>query len=259
MEIIQSIVLGIVQGLTEFLPISSSGHLALIPWLFRWQDLGLTFDMALHLGTLFALIIYFWSDWLDIFKKWREPLLWLILIACIPAGFFGFKFEQYFETVFRDPRIIALFMIAFAGVLWLADVYGRKKRELGSLNLLDAIVIGLLQVLALMPGVSRSGITMVGGLFMGFSRRSAARFSFLISTPVIAGASLFKMRHIIVHGLPGTEAQAFIIGVLASAIVGALTIRFLMQYLEKHSFRVFVWYRLVVGTAVIAIWFLTRS
>jgi undecaprenyl-diphosphatase len=254
MEIIQSIILGIVQGLTEFLPISSSAHLVLIPWLLRWQDLGLTFDMALHLGTLFALIIYFWTDWLEIIRKWREPLLWLILVACIPAGIFGFKYEQYFETIFRDPRLIALFMIVFAGVLWLADVYGKKKRELGSLNLLDAIVIGLLQVLALMPGVSRSGVTVVGGLFMGFSRRSAARFSFLLSAPVIAGASVFKMRHIIAHGLPGTEAQAFVLGVLASAIVGALTIKFLMQYLEKHTFRVFVWYRVAVGAAVLALW-----
>jgi undecaprenyl-diphosphatase len=259
MEIIQSIVLGVVQGLTEFLPISSSGHLALIPRLFRWQDLGLTFDMALHLGTLLALIIYFWADWLDIIKKWREPMLWLILVACIPAGLFGFKYEQTFETVFRDPRIIALFMIVFAGVLWLADVYGRKKRELGSLNLLDAIVIGLLQVLALMPGVSRSGITMASGLFMGFSRRSAARFSFLISAPVIAGASVFKMRHIIAHGLPGQEAQAFMLGVLASAVVGALTIKFLMQYLEKHTFRIFVWYRVAVGAAVLALWSFIRG
>lgn len=258
MEIIHSIVLGIVQGLTEFLPVSSSAHLVLIPWLFRWQDLGLTFDMALHLGTLAALIIYFWPDWVEIIRKWREPLLWLILIACVPAGFFGFKYEEYFDTVFRDPRLIALLMIAFAVVLLLADIYGRKKRELASLNLLDAIVIGCAQVLALMPGVSRSGITMVAGLGLGLSRRSAARFSFLLSAPVIAGASLFKLRHVIAHGLPGTEALAFICGMIAAAIVGALTIKYLMEYLEKHTFRVFVWYRLAVGVIVLALWFAVR-
>ena len=258
MEILQSIVLGVVQGLTEFLPVSSSAHLVLVPWLFHWPDLGLTFDMALHLGTLFALIVYFWADWLDIIKKWHEPLLWLIIVACLPAAAFGFKFEQYFETVFRDPRLIALFMIVFAFVLWLADEYGRKKRELASLNLIDAFVIGALQVLALMPGVSRSGITMVGGLAVGLDRRSAARFSFLVSAPVIAGASLFKMRHIIAHGMPATEAQAFLFGVLASALVGALTIKFLMDYLQKHSFHIFVWYRLAVGAAVLLLWTVIR-
>jgi undecaprenyl-diphosphatase len=258
MQIIQSIVLGVVQGLTEFLPISSSAHLVLVPWVFHWQDLGLSFDMALHLGTLTALIIYFWRDWVDLIKRWKEPLLWLILIACVPAGFFGFRYEAYFESVFRDPRIIAAFMIVFALFLWLAEVYGKKKRELQSLNILDAIVIGFAQVLALMPGVSRSGITMVAGMYMGLSRQSAARFSFLLSTPVIAGAGLFKLRHILVHGLPGSEAASFILGMLASAIVGALTIKYLMQYLQKHTFYVFVWYRVLVGVAVLAVWFFVR-
>ena len=252
MDIMQSVILGIVQGVTEFLPISSSAHLVIIPWLFHWQDLGLSFDMALHLGTLFAIVIYFWHDWLDILRKWREPMLWLILIACLPAGYFGYKYEDYFSTVFRDPRLIALLMIVFAAVIWLAEVYGKKKREMSSVNILDSIVIGFAQVLALMPGVSRSGITMVAGLFMGLSRTSAARFSFLLSTPIIAGAAVFKLRHIIIHGLPGTEAMAFIIGTVTSAIVGALTIKYLMQYLQKHSFNIFVLYRLIVGAFILA-------
>ncbi len=252
MEIVQSIVLGIVQGLTEFLPISSSAHLAVIPWLFHWRDLGLSFDMALHLGTLLAIVIYFWRDWLDILRRWREPMLWLILLACLPAAYFGFRYEEYFETVFRDPRIIALFMIAFAGVIWLAEAVSKKQRQLTSLNLLDSIVIGFAQVLALMPGVSRSGITMMAGLFMGLDRRSAARFSFLLSAPIIAGAAVFKLRHILVHGLPGTEAAAFLLGTLTSAVVGALTIKYLMQYLQKHSFNIFVWYRLIAGALILA-------
>ena len=252
MEIIQSIVLGIVQGVTEFLPISSSAHLVVIPWLFHWQDPGLTFDMALHLGTLFAIVIYFWRDWLDILRKWREPLLWLIMLACLPAGYFGYKYEEYFSTVFRGPMIIGLLMIVFAFVLLWAEAYGKKKREMSSLNIFDAVIIGFAQVLALMPGVSRSGITMVAGLFMGLSRPSAARFSFLLSTPIIGGAAVFKLRHIMVHGLPGTEAMAFIIGTLTSAIVGAWTIKYLMQYLQKHSFNIFVWYRLIAGAFILA-------
>ena len=258
MEIMQSVVLGVVQGLTEFLPISSSGHLVIVPWLLHWPDPGLTFDLALHLGTLFALIIYFWADWLDLLRKWREPLLWLILIACLPAAFFGFKFEAFFETTFRDPRLIAVFMMLFAVVLLLADDYGRKKRDLHSLHIADAVIIGVAQVLALMPGVSRSGITMVGGLALGFDRRSSARFSFLVSVPVIAGASLFKMRHIIAHGLPAGEAQVFLVGAATSAIVGSLAIKFLMDYLQKHSFHIFVWYRLAAGAAVLLLWFFIR-
>ncbi len=149
-------------------------------------------------------------------------------------------------------------MIVFAFVLLLVDEYGRKKRQLSSLHLIDAFVIGALQVLALMPGVSRSGITMVGGLAVGLDRRSAARFSFLVSAPVIAGASLFKLRHIIAHGMPVGEVQSFLVGILASAIVGALAIKFLMDYLQNHSFHIFVWYRLVVGVAILLLWFVIR-
>ena len=258
MEIFQSIILGIVQGLTEFLPISSTAHLVLIPWVFHWQYFGLSFDMALHLGTLFALIIYFWKEWLDILKKWREPLLWLILVACVPAGYFGYKYDELFETIFRDPRIIAIFLILFAAVLFLADKYGQKNREVSSINLFDAVTIGLAQVFALMPGVSRSGVTMAAALFLGLSREAAAKFSFLLSTPIIAGASLFSLRHVMAHGLPRSEATAFIIGALVSAAVGALTIKYLLQYLQKHTFRVFVWYRVIAGVAVLALWFIRR-
>lgn len=248
------IFLGIIQGLTEFLPVSSSAHLVIFPWLFHWQDPGLAFDMALHLGTLIAILAYFWRDWLNLIKKWREPLLWLILIACIPAGLAGFKYEELFETVFRDPRIIASFMIAFGFVLWGAEVYGKKLRDLKSVNLFDSIFIGVAQVLALMPGVSRSGITMAAGLFSGLNRESAARFSFLLSTPIIFGAAVFKLRH--VANLPHSELSAFLIGFLASALVGVITIKYLMQYLQKHSFYVFIWYRFLFGAFIFLVWFL---
>ena len=254
MHILQSLILGAVQGLTEFLPVSSSAHLILVPWLFGWKDLGLTFDVALHLGTLFALIVYFWKDWADILKKWREPLLGLIIIGCIPAAIAGFLFEEYFDTVFRSPLIISVFMILMGVVLLLAEKIGKKLRELKQMNLKDSIFIGLAQMLALMPGVSRSGITMTAGLFAGFSREAAARFSFLLATPIIAGAGIFKLRHILTHGMPQSESTYFIAGILSSAFFGFLTIRFLLQYLRKHDFYIFVWYRFIVGAAMIVIW-----
>ncbi len=252
--IFQSFILGIVQGLTEFLPISSSGHLVIIPWLFHWQDLGLSFDMALHLGTLVAIVLYFWRDWVNLFKKWREPLLWLIIIACIPAALAGAKYDQLFETMFRDPRIIAYLMIGFAFVMWLAEAYGKKVRSMESVNLFDSLFIGFAQILALMPGVSRSGITMVAGLFTGLDRESAARFSFLLSTPIIFGAAVFKLRH--VASIPHTELSSFVVGFLASAIVGMVAIKFLMDYLRNHTFYIFVWYRLILGVSVLLISFI---
>ncbi len=225
----------------------------IVPWLFHWQDLGLSFDMALHLGTLVAILAYFWRDWVDIIKKWREPLLWLIIIGCIPAALAGFKFEEFFETIFRDPRIIAAFMMAFAFLLWAAEALSRKTREVKSINIFDSLFIGFAQILALMPGVSRSGITMAAGLFSGLTRESAAKFSFLLSAPIIFGAAVFKLRHI--ASIPQSEISAFIIGFLTSAIVGALTIKYLMQYLKNHSFYVFVWYRLAFGALILILWF----
>ncbi len=256
MDVVQAIILGIVQGVTEFLPVSSSGHLAIVPWLFGWKDMGLTFDSALHLGTLFAILAYFWKDWVNLIKKWREPLLWLILIGCVPAGIAGVLFEQKFETIFRSPLIIALFMIVMGLVLLVAEVVGRRKREVKDLNIWDSLFIGFSQILALMPGVSRSGITMTAGLFAGFSRESAAKFSFLLATPIIGAAGLFKLRHALVHGLPQNETVAFFAGILASAIVGFVAIKFLLQYLKEHTFYLFVWYRLIAGLAIIIIWLL---
>jgi undecaprenyl-diphosphatase len=256
MELLQAIVLGAVQGLTEFLPISSSGHLVLIPWFFHWKDLGQTFDVALHLGTLLALLFYFWRDWLSIIRRWREPLLWFLLIGCVPAAVFGYLFEDYFETVFRSPVIISVLVIVFGLVLYYAERRGRKVRDLSSVNLGDALFIGFAQALALMPGVSRSGITITAGLFAGMKRETAARFSFLLSMPIVAGAGVLKMRNIFQEGMPGTEAVFFIVGILTSAVFGFLTIKFLLNYLQRHSFGIFVWYRIAFGAAMLLAFFL---
>ena len=258
MEIFHAIVLGIVQGLTEFLPISSSGHLVLVPWLFKWKDLGLTFDVALHVGTLFALIVYFWKDWINIFKKWKEPLLWLLVTGCLPAAVFGYKFDKYFETVFRSPILIASFLIGMGLVLLSAELFGTKIRELKAINLKDALGIGFAQVLALMPGVSRSGITITAGLFAGLTRETAARFSFLLATPIVFGAGVLKLKHVAKYGIPQAEILPFILGTAFAAFSGYLAIKYLLRFLQKHTLYVFVWYRLIFGLIVILVYLLRR-
>jgi undecaprenyl-diphosphatase len=256
MELMQAAVLGIVQGLTEFLPISSSAHLIIVPWFAGWKDPGPTFDVALHLGTLLALIIYFWPDWIAMLRTWRKPLLWLIVLGCIPAAIFGFKYEKYFDTVFRSPLIIGVFMMAMGIVMGLAERFSRKSDELGSLNWKKSLFIGCAQVLALMPGVSRSGITITAGLAAGLKRESAARFSFLLAMPITAGAVLLKLMHIIHYGIAQNEQSSFVVGIVLSAIVGYLAIRYLLQYLQQHSLNIFVWYRLVLGAVVLSFYFL---
>lgn len=253
MNIIQAAVLGIVQGLTEFLPISSSGHLVIIPWLFGWNDLGLTFDVALHMGTLAALVIYFWKDWLAMLKNWRDPYLWLILAACIPGAFFGYKYESFFDTHVRDPRLIGCFMVAMGLVMGAAEMFGKKVRGEDTINLRDSIIIGFAQVFALMPGVSRSGVTMTAGLFSGLKRESAARFSFLLAMPITAGAGLVKLKDVVKYGLPSSEIFAFLLGILCAAAAGYYAIKYLLKYLQNHSLYIFMWYRIAFGAAILLV------
>lgn len=255
MTIIQSIILGIVQGIAEFLPISSSAHLVFIPWLFNWPPHTLTFDVALHIGTLFALLAFFWREWWGIIKS---RLVWLLILGSLPGALAGFWGEKFFEETFRGPVTIAVFMIGLALLLWLAEIYSRKKRDLSSVNWFDALAIGLSQALALMPGVSRAGITMTTGLFMGLTRESAAKFSFLLSAPIIAGAGIYKGYGLVKHGLPADERLPFLVGLLTAALVGYFAIKYLLQYLQKHDFYVFIWYRLIVGAGLIAL-FLLRT
>jgi undecaprenyl-diphosphatase len=255
MEMLHSLILGVIQGLTEFLPVSSSGHLVLVPWLFKWEDPGMTFDIALHIGTLFALIIYFWKDWIELLKNWEKPMLWYIVIGCIPAAVFGLKFEKYFETVFRSPLIVALFMIGMGIVMAAADKLGKKADDLSAVNPRNVLFIGFAQVLALMPGVSRSGITMTAALAAGFKRETAARFSFLLAMPVTAGAGLLKTVHVAKHGLPDGQGMFFALGIIISAVSGFIAIKYLLKFLEKHSLAVFSGYRVVLGLLAIAIYY----
>ena len=270
LTLFQALVLGAVQGLSEFLPISSSGHLILVPWLLGWPEGGLTFDLALHLGTSAALLAYFWRDWMSLIRavfqgltnakarashEWK--LAWLIVIGCIPAGIFGVLFQDFVENTLRQAYIlIGILLILFGGLLLLADRYGARRRELAEITLLDSIVIGFAQVLALSPGVSRSGITMTAGLFRGLDRPAAARFSFLLSAPITIAAALFKLKDLAKAPPHGTELLAFAAGILAAAVVGALAISFMLNYLRRQSVAIFFWYRLVVGLIVIG-WVLT--
>jgi len=269
MTIIQAIILGIVQGLTEFLPISSSGHLILVPWLFNWHflldnpDLNKTFDVALHLGTFVAVLAYFWREVGTLIAAWvrsigrrslADPmakLAWLLLVSTIPAAIVGVALESFIEDRLGKPWIIAVAMIVFAGVMYLIDHIARLDRELDSLTWFDAVLIGCAQALALCPGVSRSGITMMTGLLLRLDRESAARYSFLLSIPVVGGAAAFKALEVAKNGLPSGTAMPFLVGMISAALSGLVAIWFVLAYLKRHNFNLFVLYRIVVGVAVL--------
>ena len=256
----QALVLGLVQGLSEFLPISSSAHLALTPWFFGWEPGGLAFDVALHIGTLIAVAWYFRREWVALARsavsivrqrrvqtteEWR--LVFLIL-ATIPAAIAGLTVQDLAETTFRSPRLIAINLMVMGVLLWLVDRVARKDRPLGSMRLKDAIVIGFIQCLALLPGVSRSGSTMTGGRLLGFDRQAAAIFSFLMSFPVTLAAAVLKAPDAFT---PGTEATTIFIGIAAAAVSSWLAIAVLLRFVSRHSFGVFAAYRLVLGAIVL--------
>lgn len=250
----QALILGIVQGLTEFIPVSSTAHLILFPWFFHWggEIDSLTFDLALHAGTLLALLACFWRDWLDIILK-KHRLLLLIIIASIPAGVAGLLLEHIVESRFRIPSVISASLVV-VGVFMLISERVYKRRKVEDIGLTDAIVIGISQAIALIPGVSRSGITISAGLFMGIDRESAAKFSFFLSTPVIAGAVLLHARKMI-NGGETHNIQLFIVGFIASALTGFVAIKFLMNYLKKHSINIFAYYRFALAAVIIfGIW-----
>ena len=263
MTVFQALLLGIVQGLTEFLPVSSTAHLVLFPWLLHWPDPGQTFDVALHAGTLVAVIVYFWSDWIEMLTK-RRDLLGMVILGCIPAGLAGFLFEHKIERFaqpeeFRLAPLLIAFFLAVVG-LWLfwMDSRGKKNRDLQKLDIQDALFIGIGQAFALLPGVSRSGATIGTGLLLGLTREAAARFSFLLSTPVIAGAVALKGVHLAKDGLPPGQGTLMLWGILASAISGLAAIHFLMSWIRKHPYNGFVIYRVALAVAIIALWFIRR-
>ncbi|MGH9439493.1 MAG: undecaprenyl-diphosphatase UppP [Terriglobia bacterium] len=267
MPLYQAIVLAIVQGLTEFLPVSSTGHLVLFPWLLGWKDPGLTFDVALHAGTLLAVVLYFWRMWVNMLLAaagigdskdpefhQKRRLFWLLVVGTIPGAFAGYIFEKAAESELRTPVVIAVALIVVALAMWAGEAATRDYKPLMKVNLPDAIVVGIAQAFAVIPGVSRSGSTMTAGLFQNMKRETAARFSFLLSAPIIAGAVLLKAVEVHHHGgLPPAMQKPFLAGVIVSAIVGIFVIGWLIRYLERRTFKVFVIYRIALGVVVLVI------
>jgi undecaprenyl-diphosphatase len=251
---IHALILGIVQGITEFLPVSSTAHLILFPWFFKWSGEvnSLTFDVALHAGTLLALLLCFWRDWIELITKKRK-LFGLIILASIPAGVAGFLLNNLAEKYLRSPLLISFTLIA-GGVLMLIAEKAFKYRQIEKTGLGDAIIIGIAQAIAIIPGVSRSGITISAGLFRGFEREAAARFSFLLSTPIIAGAALLHFKKAFM-GHETYDIQLFAIGSIASFVTGFIAIKFLLGFLKKHPLDLFAYYRFVLSLVIITgIW-----
>jgi len=268
---LQALFLGILQGLTEFLPISSSAHLILLPWFFRWNNPlvdSLTFDVALHAGTLLAILWYFWRDWVELIggffrilarrgvEDFQERLIVYIVLSTIPAAIAGFLLEKIIESNFRNAALIALPLTAVSFLMIYAERRPHLSHPLEKLTLKDSLIIGFAQALALLPGVSRSGITITTGLLRGYGREAATRFSFLLSTPVIAGAALLHLGH-----LPkevASEWPIFAVGFASSGVVGYLAIAFLMRYLRQHTLNAFAGYRLALA-AVVIFWILWQG
>ena len=259
MEIYQGIVLGIIQGITELLPISSSAHLFLIPWFFKWT-IPEAFDIALHFGTLLAIGLFFFKDWVGLIrggyklaikkeKSIEGKMFWYIVIATIPGGIIGFILDKYAETLLTQPLIIAIALIVMGTILYIVDKKAKKETEYENLNLKQTFMIGLSQALAFIPGVSRSGVTMTTGRLLGVKREAVARYSFMLSAPIVLAATAYKFKDF-VFDLP------FIIGVLASFISGLFVIKFLMGYLKKGSFKIFAIYRVILGLIIFAIMFI---
>jgi len=263
MEIYQGIVLGIIQGITELLPISSSAHLFLIPWFFKWT-IPEAFDIALHFGTLLAIGLFFFKDWVNLIrggyklaikkeKSTEGKMFWYIVIATIPGGIIGFILDKYAEELLTQPLIIAIALIVMGTILYIVDKIAKKETEYENLDLKQTFLIGLSQALAFIPGVSRSGVTMTTGRLLGVKREAVARYSFMLSAPIVLAATVFKLKDFIEYFLYTnlTGIIAFVIGVLVSFIVGIMVIKFLLEYLRKGSFKIFAIYRIVIGVIVI--------
>jgi len=245
--VIQSTVLGIIQGLAEFLPISSSAHLILFPRYWHWTDPGLAFDVALHLGTLAAVVLYFWKDLLNLVTPVQRSTLINLIVATIPGAIAGFLLEHRAETVFRSSALIACALILLGLALWAADWFCAGEKTIADLGIGAAFGIGLAQSLALIPGVSRSGITITVALALGFRRSEAARFSFLMSVPIIAGAGILKFKEILLS----PDKLALAAGFTSAAVAGLLAIWVLMRYVQHHRYTPFVLYRWALGAFVL--------
>jgi undecaprenyl-diphosphatase len=282
MIFLQAAILGLVQGLTEFIPISSSAHLIIVPWLFGWSDPALTslpFDVALHLGTLLAVLAFFAQDWLRLFQAGVASLVerrigpdpdrrlaWLLVVGCIPGAIVGVLAESKIEALFHKPGapiqpaaivVMGVIIALLGATLFWVERVASHQRKLNEITFRDAVLIGLAQALAIFPGVSRSGSTITSGLGLGFNRETAARFSFLLSAPIIAGAGLKSLFEVIQllrsGGLAAGELALFPIGFVVAAISGYFCIRFLLQYLQRHSNDYFVYYRWALAVLIIVV------
>jgi undecaprenyl-diphosphatase len=259
MNIIQALVYGIVQGIGEFLPVSSTAHLKLIPWLLGWAQPDTAFDVALHLGTASAVILFFIKDWLKLIRfGFTQPkstdgkLFWLIVIATIPGGLAGVLFDKYMD-VFSNQALIGFMLIIMGVLLYLADKYGRSDSDIKEIGFKRSILVGISQMFAIIPGVSRSGITMTTGRALGLTRDGIARFTFLMSAPIILLDGLYHAKSIIHEHI---DKASFIVAVLTAAIVGALSIKFLLGYIKKKGFGIFVAYRFMFGAFIIILYFI---
>jgi len=267
---IQALVMGLVQGLTEFIPVSSSGHLVLVPWLFGWTDPfinSVAFTVILHMGTLVALLAFFWRDWVELIPAGlaairdrdlkgdpHRRMAFLLVVATIPAVIVGPIFESKLEDLVREPARIALMLCVGAAIVWLADRWGSKRRDETTLSFRESFAIGVAQVIALVPGISRSGISISAGLFLGLDREAAARFSFLMATPVIAGAGVWEARKFLTgEAGPNPELNVILIGFVAALVSGFLAIRFMLDFLRRQPLTAFVVYRVVAAIVVFVV------
>ena len=268
MPLYHVVVLAVVQGITEFLPISSSAHLALAPWLLGWPDQSLVFDIALHVGTLAAVLMYFWRDWLQILaqgvgQRWghdeelrRNPwLLWLMAAGTVPVGVAGLLFENYAENVWRHSRdLIGAMLIGVGLLMLLGERVGKRAKGVDKIGFGDAMFIGIAQAFAIIPGTSRSGATITAGLFRHMSREASARFSFLLATPAIGAAAAKATLDLLKHGgVPADMRLPFALGIVLSGLTGCAVIAGLLRYLRSHNLKFFVYYRIVFGIIVIAL------
>lgn len=259
MEVYQALILGIVQGLTELLPISSSAHLTIIPWIFNW-NIPEAFDVALHFGTLLAIVLYFFKDWMELIKGGYKyvvkkektvqgRMFWYIVLATIPGGIVGYLLDHFLNGVLNRPIIIAIALIVMGIILYVVDKNAKSKVKYEEMTLKQTFLIGVSQALAFIPGVSRSGITITTARAMGVTREAAAKYTFLLSTPIVFAATVLKFKDF-VFNLP------FVVGVVSSFIVGLLVIKFLLKYLQKGSFKAFAIYRVIAGIVIILITFI---
>lgn len=266
MSLYQAVLLALLQGFTEFLPVSSSAHLALFPWLLGWADQGLTFDIALHVGTLLAVLLYFAKDWFHLilsgfgfpmdgapdYVKSNPRLLWWLALATVPVGIVGFFLKDVVETTLRSPYSIGAMLILIGLLIGYADSRGKRNKQLGKMSVADVLIVGFAQALAVVPGTSRSGITIAVALLRDLDRSAAARFSFLLSTPAIGGAAVKAFLDLMKSGgiEPGMMA-AFGVGIAVSAVTGVLVIGLFLRFLRQNTLRFFVFYRVAFGIIVI--------